>query len=201
MKKLFKVLLTSLAIVFFALALYITIFGAISRRNNDLLNFFGYSYAYVPTDSMAGNNEDSFNENSIIITKLNGYEDVKIGDIVVYDNGQRLIVHRIVEINENGMVAKGDNNNGVDTTLVTKDNFKGVVTSSFAFFSLGESLPEIQTIILFIMIVVLFIYMIIQVVGIIKTVRKSKLDLAYETKYNEIKAEVRKELVGEDYEK
>ena len=47
----------------------------------------------------------------IIVKKTDDYE---VGDVVVYDDGNVLIVHRIVEIDDYIFVAKGDANNSND---------------------------------------------------------------------------------------
>lgn len=202
MKKLAKIIITVFSISFFVLALYITIFGTIARRNNDLLNFFGYSYAYVPTPSMTGESDDSFGENSLIVTKNISYQNIKFDDIVVYDNGNgRLIVHRVVGENDEGFIARGDANDFNDSVYVTSENFKGIVVKSYAFFDFGDNLPNIQTQILLVMIIALFIYMIVQIVKIIKIVYANKLKLAYENKYQTMKDEIKKELEDGNYEK
>lgn len=58
----------------------------------------------------------------IVSTRVE-YEDIKLGDVVVYiraSDGKR-IIHRVIEITEDGMVTKGDANNRDDGVSVTKD--------------------------------------------------------------------------------
>ena len=55
------------------------------------------------------------------------YEDVQVGDIVVYvreSDGKR-IIHRVIEITDEGMVTKGDHNKIDDGVSTTKANFYG----------------------------------------------------------------------------
>jgi len=55
------------------------------------------------------------------------YEDLKVGDIVVYNresDGKR-IIHRVIEITEEGIVTKGDHNKIDDGVSVTPDNLYG----------------------------------------------------------------------------
>ena len=69
---------------------------------------FGFGTAVVVSNSMYPSLEVN---DLIIIEKTNDYQ---IGDIVVYDDGNVLVVHRIVEIDDEVFVAKGDVNNSND---------------------------------------------------------------------------------------
>ena len=58
---------------------------------------------------------------------------VKKGDVIIFKgtdhNGEeKELVHRVVSINKDGLVTRGDNNRQNDDILVTQKNFKGVVT-------------------------------------------------------------------------
>ncbi len=53
------------------------------------------------------------------------FEDVKVGQIVVYWNGKKLVAHRT-----NGFTTRGDNNKRNDVWPVTKANFRGLVILS-----------------------------------------------------------------------
>ena len=59
----------------------------------------------------------------IIVEKTNDYE---VGDVIVYDDGHVLVVHRIVEIDEYTFVAKGDANDSNDRPY-SVDLIKGEV--------------------------------------------------------------------------
>lgn len=61
-------------------------------------------------------------EDYIIIKKSNEY---KIGDIIIYKNeNSPLIIHRIVQINGNQIITKGDANNLNDEPIL-KEQIKG----------------------------------------------------------------------------
>ena len=71
---------------------------------------------------------------AVIIRKLEGYRELKVGDIIAYDNSinGKIIIHRIVEIKEDDnkekiYVTKGDANKSVDTYKVTYKKIKGIV--------------------------------------------------------------------------
>jgi len=55
------------------------------------------------------------------------YEDVEEDDIVVYIRGSdgKRIIHRAIELTDDGFVMQGDNNAVEDPELVTEDNYYG----------------------------------------------------------------------------
>ena len=69
---------------------------------------FGYGTAVVVSNSMYPYLEIN---DLIIIEKTNDYE---VGDVIVYDDGSVLVVHRLVEIDDKTFVAKGDANDSND---------------------------------------------------------------------------------------
>ena len=54
-------------------------------------------------------------------------QDVKPGDVVVYEQEGRTIVHRVVLVGENGYITRGDNNQFADTGVVSPDQLIGRV--------------------------------------------------------------------------
>ena len=102
-------ILLSIAIV---ILLFIIILKAMTLANKkNYLDFFGYSIFNVATGSM----EPTISENDIILTKKQ--KSYKVGDIVTYEKNGSYITHRIVEINNSGIVAKGDANNTTDAPI------------------------------------------------------------------------------------
>lgn len=81
---------------------------------------FGYGLANVLSGSM----EPTFSKGTLLIVK----EETKPekGQIVVYQSGNELIVHRIVNISKNKIITKGDANNIADEPF-DKTQIKGVV--------------------------------------------------------------------------
>lgn len=78
-------------------------------------SFFGLRPIFVVTESM----EPTIHAKSFVLSKAVTAEDVEIGDIIAYRQsmaiGSRLIVHRCIEIQEDGiLVMKGDNNEHAD---------------------------------------------------------------------------------------
>ena len=75
---------------------------------NQLPMPFGYGLANVLSGSM----EPTFSRGALLLVK--DTRDVQTGDIVVYQSGNELIVHRIIAINDNEIVTQGDANNVAD---------------------------------------------------------------------------------------
>ena len=65
---------------------------------------------------------------AIVLVRVKEDTELKIDDIIAYEDENQIIVHRIVEINENDTyVTKGDNNNVNDPLNINIENIKGKV--------------------------------------------------------------------------
>lgn len=87
---------------------------------NDLPMPFGYGLANVLSGSM----EPTFSKGALLIVKQT--DDPQVGDIVVYQDPGELVVHRIIEIDGDTVVTRGDANNAADPPF-DKSEIKGVV--------------------------------------------------------------------------
>lgn len=94
--------------------------NASNLMKNDMPMPFGYGASVVLSGSM----EPALSVDDLIIVKE--VEDYVIGDMVVFQSQGSLIVHRIVLIEEEGIVTKGDANNVTDDAIELKD-IKGKV--------------------------------------------------------------------------
>lgn len=83
-------------------------------------NFFGYTYFEVQTGSMI----PTINVDDVIIVKLD--DEYEVGDIVTYNDNGSFVTHRIIEINDDKYITKGDANNTSDKEI-TKDQIIGHV--------------------------------------------------------------------------
>ncbi len=92
--------------------------------HKDYANFFGYTVFEVSTGSMA----KTINVYDVILVKIT--KDVNENDIVTYKNEDELITHRIMEINGDKIITKGDANNTEDREI-TKDAIIGKVISVY----------------------------------------------------------------------
>ena len=93
-----------------------------SGFDSNRISLFGYKFNFVVSDSM----EPTLNIGNIVITKISTYEDIKKGDIVTYshnlDGKDIVVIHRVVEILNEGVITKGDNRQDNDDWIVPKEN-------------------------------------------------------------------------------
>lgn len=82
--------------------------NAQSIVGNQLPMPFGYGIANVLSGSM----EPTFSPGTLLLVKETG--EIEKGDIVVYQSGQSLVVHRVIEIRKDQITTKGDANNTPD---------------------------------------------------------------------------------------
>lgn len=120
MAKKWKNGLRSLLLVFAAAVLGVNIYlwNARSLMGNSLPMPFGYGAAVVLSGSM----EPAIQIDDLIIVAAQ--PDYKENDIVVYQNGNMLVVHRIIELQPDTVITQGDANNAPDAP-VRKEMIKG----------------------------------------------------------------------------
>lgn len=121
MQKLKTILRTAvLLIVGVVLGVNIYLWNAQSLVGNALPMPFGYGAAVVLTGSM----EPTIMADELIFVKAE--ESYEIGDIVVFQSGSMLVVHRIVDMDGETVTTRGDANNAEDTPI-SKMYIKGKV--------------------------------------------------------------------------
>lgn len=84
-------------------------------QNKEYVNIFGYSIFSTETASMSPTIEIG----DIVFVKIG--EQVQKDDIITYRSGNAFITHRIIEINGDSIIAKGDNNNTQDEAIQRND--------------------------------------------------------------------------------
>lgn len=84
---------------------------------------FGYGAAVVLSGSM----EPELSKGDLIIVKET--ESFDVNKVVVYQDGNSLVVHRIIETNDTEVITKGDANNTADKPI-EKTRIKGEVVFS-----------------------------------------------------------------------
>lgn len=93
--------------------------------NKDYTNFFGYTVFEVKTGSMA----KTLNVYDVILVKIT--DDVNTNDIITFkNNDNELITHRVMKIDGEQLITKGDANNTEDKAI-TKDAIIGKVVSVY----------------------------------------------------------------------
>jgi signal peptidase len=90
--------------------------------NKDIhTNFFGYRVFEVASGSM----EPTLSINDLLIVKVSD-EELKKDDIIAYMRDDSIITHRIIMVDENSLIVKGDANNTIDSPI-NKDQVIGKV--------------------------------------------------------------------------
>ena len=123
-------------------------------QNKEYVDIFGYSIFSTETASMSPTIEIG----DIVFVKIG--EEVQENDIITYKNGNAFITHRIIEIDGDSIIAKGDNNNTQDEAIQRNDII-GKVTYIMnnveiwknVFSDWSVIVPVIITVILFIILV------------------------------------------------
>ncbi len=111
-KKIKNALRTALLIlVSLVLGVNLYLWNAQSLSGNALPMPFGYGAAVVLSGSM----EPTIMTNDLILVKAQ--ESYGVDDIVVYQSGSVLVVHRIVETDGETVVTRGDANNAADEPI------------------------------------------------------------------------------------
>ncbi len=115
-----------LAVLGILLGLNVYLANARSLAGQRLPMPFGVGTAVVLSGSM----EPALSVNDVIIVRE--AESYNINDIVVYENGREMIVHRIIEKNGDTLTTKGDANNTADEPT-SAESVKGKVVLSIPY--------------------------------------------------------------------
>mgnify|MGYP004475117691 CR=1 FL=1 len=116
--KLFKGIFFTLFVVL--CVFNIVLFFSTSVLKNSYPNILGYTYFEVLTGSM----RDEIKERDIVIIKLNS--NYNVGDVVTYKTAKSYVTHRIIKIEGNKVITKGDANNTEDEPI-SKEQIIGKV--------------------------------------------------------------------------
>ncbi len=149
-----------LAVIIGVFVLFIAV-AAISSMSKGYTSLFGYSLYAVKSNSMEGDNPDSFNKGDLILVKLINSEqqsELKVGDVITFFDmldtdgdgvsKRELNTHRIKSITTIGSViqitTKGDNSPNLDAPIdLGSEDIVGVYSSKIA--GLGNLILFIQS--------------------------------------------------------
>ncbi len=109
-----------LAVAAVVLGVSVYSWNAKSLTGNQMPMPFGYGMSVVLTGSM----ESRLSENDLIIVKET--DRYGIDDIVIFQDGNSLVVHRIIAMDGDTVTTKGDANNTPDAPI-NKSQIKGVL--------------------------------------------------------------------------
>jgi signal peptidase I len=188
------------------------------KRNDDIPHLFGTGFYAVLSDSMEGNNPDSFNKGDLIIVKMVTDEmlaSLQVGDVVTYFdyNIRALNTHRIIEMGEfDGIpyvITQGDNPltptgsaTGPDNPILLTD-VKAIHHSTIP--NLGNTLVRLQSPTGFALFVILPVFLILIYQGVVLgrnylALSKSKLEekMAIEKEQAKLDLAAQKELMKKE---
>ena len=101
-----------IAIVFVLIIIGIYYLVQIRILKNNYGNIFGYTFFEVATGSMA----DTIEIGDVVVVEIT--KEIQEDDIIVYQDDDNFITHRLLEIKDNGeLITKGDANNTEDDPI------------------------------------------------------------------------------------
>ena len=122
--------------IFELIVLCILAFISTVVLHKDYVNIGGYTFFIVASGSMSG----TVDVNDMVIVKIT--DDFQVGDIVTYQADGYFVTHRIISINKDQIITKGDSNNTEDDPI-GRDKIIGKVVAIFPFMAIFEILGAI----------------------------------------------------------
>lgn len=121
--------IANVAVIIICVLVLIIAIAAITNSINGYNNVFGSTFLAVETDSMAGDNKDSFESGDMIVAKVlkdSKKRDLEQGEVITFwtiiEGRRELNTHRIVDVDETGQAVfyttQGDANIEEDTLQV-----------------------------------------------------------------------------------
>ena len=116
LKKLINTIANLLLIIIIFIAIFLFYTSCQTKlKKQEYPNVFGYTFFKVVTGSMA----NTINIDDLVIVEIKKTEtEFKENDIVVYKQENNMITHRIVKIEEDKIITKGDANNTLDEPII-----------------------------------------------------------------------------------
>jgi signal peptidase len=176
--KVLKIILNSFFYVIIFVLVLFSFANMKLKQKDDIANIFGRGFVSVLTDSMTGDQKDSFTVNDVIFVKLlddNSRALLTEGDIITYFsmeipglNIQGFITHRIVEIfeleGETFIVTQGDKAGSIPDDPINIKDAIAVYTGKWE--GVGSALKYLQTPTGFALFVIIPVAIILMVEGV-----------------------------------
>lgn len=124
-------IILDILIFIFGIILLILIYNGIQKNvlKNKYSSFFGFSIFEVQTGSMA----DAINPGDWIVVKAS--KNIKLDDVITYQQDGKFITHRVIEMYSNTIVTKGDAN-PVKDKPIKDDQVVGKVVNTLPYFGI-----------------------------------------------------------------
>ncbi len=145
-RRIAKIVMNVLCILLFII-LVLVIYAKLKvtfTENKASANYFGYRIFEIASGSM----EPTLKKNDIILVKVNN-KDIKKDDVISYvGENDAIITHRVVRIEDDSLIVKGDANNTTDTPI-ERNQVIGKMVKSYAGLGIWKRiLTEPKTLIL-----------------------------------------------------
>ena len=165
------------SIVIVALEVIIIFFLVISRIQGDVPSLFGYQMYFIQTGSM----EPYLEIGDVIISKKYDGEELsagKNGDVITYigktgEYKDKLITHRVSEIDGDNVIAQGDANNTQDPSI-TKDDVKAVMVYKTVVIDKLYKITSTVWGFLLLIVAPMIIIMVTEVISIVKEIKNGE---------------------------
>lgn len=120
-KKIFKTVLCCILAVITCAIVYAVAFSAVVKAKNP--DAMPMPYGFGASIVLSGSMEPEIATDDLVFIKK--HKELHVGDIVLYNNGGSNVIHRIVSINGDTIITKGDANNTADKPI-SKSSVLGV---------------------------------------------------------------------------
>ena len=186
-----------ISILCLVLCIFITIEVIAANTQGRPPRVFGISVSYVPTESM----EPTINAGEYVMYTKTSFKDVNVDDIIVYKNSNDMfIIHRVIEKNNDYLIAKGDNNPVEDTEKVTSNMVYGkyvMTIGILSVFSGGIS----KNLIFFILIIIFLIMIGMQILSIVIKNKTDEVNKNTEEQKKLLMEQLKREILEEELAK
>ena len=148
----------------------------ITTMQGKAASFFGYRILYVVTGSM----EPTISVDDYVVVKSGDTSSLQKGDIIAFYSEDpeirgKLVIHRILEVKEDGsFIMKGDANPVEDSLAVRPDQVVGKYVGRLRFLNWLSSFVSLKKILLLAVIIPMFLMSIYEVSTLAKFLKKSK---------------------------
>lgn len=194
MKKILKLIYSILVYLIIALILYVVVkvvYGAVTKTYPKLFNHYVF---IVETESMQG----TIDAGTLVFVDDVSIDNVKQDDIIAFrciDPNEVIygssIIHRAIDISDEGITTKGDANGSKDNLKVTEDNFIGIVSGKSVLF--GKAYNFVRSTYFIVYLIISLVVLNIAIYAI-RIIFKCKDEVRKEQEKERIKKELLEEL-------
>ena len=168
----FKIISTIIKGICILFAIIVLTIIGVQRFSNNRVNLFGIGIYTIITESMV----PEYEVGDMIFAKVTDLEDLKVGDDVVYEGKvdtfkDKVITHRITEIDGENIQTRGINNDFDDPPIVY-DQVYGKVVFKFTLLSIFSKLMNEPVLFYFIVFIPFSLLIFFDIVGMINDKKK-----------------------------